>query len=84
MALEKNHKRLKSRVLNKKGLVNDKRYLMELQEAFDGYTTKLIKHNANLYNSEEKKILNFNFQDLILNTEYLTNSSNNENLSYKH
>ena len=57
--------------------MGDKKYLMEIQEAFDDYNTNLIIRNARLYNNEEKKMLNLNLEDII-NTEHLTYSSNHE------
>lgn len=57
----------------------DKKYEMEDEEAFDNYHTKLIINNARLYNTEEKKQLNVNLQDIInIKTEFFTYSSNNE------
>jgi hypothetical protein len=78
LALEKFHRKLKLRINNKNNILKNKKYLMELQEAYDGYNTDLIIKNAHLYNTEERKLLNLNFQDLILNSEQLTNSSNQD------
>lgn len=78
-SLEKHHKKLKAK-LNKFNLPSyDKKYEMDDEEAFDDYQTNLIINNAHLYNTEERKQLNVNLQDIVnIKTEYFTNT-NSEN-----
>lgn len=77
-ALEKHQKRLKAK-LNKFNFPLDKKYEMDDVEAFDEYQTNLIKNNARLYNTEERKMfntLNQNLQDIInIKTECFTNGN---------
>ncbi len=74
-ALEKHQKKLKAK-LNKFNFPLDKRYELDDEEAFDEYHTNLIINNARLYNTEERKMLNQNLQDIInIKTECFTNGN---------
>jgi len=72
LALERNHKKLKSR-LNKFNFSSDKKYELDDEDCYDDFNYKSILQDENKTNNEK---LSSNINDLVnIKTDYFTNNS---------